>query len=79
MGKNIIKEKKQTPVLDLGMMRALKKSRAYGFLKGVVDAGVKIPHDKKVFPEESRIEGKNLKEDFSEFFKKIKSNVEKNA
>ncbi len=79
IGKKITKEKKETPIADFGMMRAIKKSKLYSFMKGVVDSGVKIPHDPKVFPEEERVMGKNLKKDFTEFFNKIKSNIEKNA
>src|SRR4030042_2313254 len=42
-------------ILDLGMMRNVKKSRIYAVLNGLVDAGVKIKHKKEVFPEEKRI------------------------
>ncbi|MBI5803187.1 50S ribosomal protein L18 [Candidatus Pacearchaeota archaeon] len=78
MGKKISKTKKEVPIFDIGMTMAIKKSKIYSFLKGVVDAGVKIPHDKSIFPEESRISGKNLKKDFSADFDKIKLNIEKN-
>ena len=79
IGKKIVKAKKENPIADFGMMRAIQKSKLYSFIKGVVDAGVKIPHDPKVFPEEGRISGKNLKKDFTSFFSKIKSTIEKNA
>lgn len=79
IGKKIAKEKKETPIADFGMMRAIQKSKLYSFIKGIVDSGVKVPHDPKVFPDDARISGKNLKKDFSEFFGKIKSNIEKNA
>ena len=79
IGKKIVKAKKENPIADFGMMRAIQKSKLYSFIKGVVDAGVKLPHDPKVFPEEARINGKNLKKDFTSFFSKIKSTIEKNA
>ncbi|MBI4116689.1 50S ribosomal protein L18 [Candidatus Pacearchaeota archaeon] len=77
IGKKIIKGKKETPIVDLGMTRNIHKSKAFAFLNGLVDAGLKIKHDKKTFPEEDRIKGKNLKEDFSKTFESIKSKVEK--
>ena len=77
IGKRIIKEKKEMPIFDFGMISSKSKTRPYAFLKGLVDAGLKINHDKKVFPEEDRIKGKHLKEDFSGMFEKIKMNIEK--
>lgn len=77
IGKKIQKEKKATPIVDLGMIRNIHKTKTFAFLKGLVDSGLKIKHDAKTFPEDDRIEGKHLKKDFSKFFDKVKSNVEK--
>ena len=77
MGKKIIKEKKETPIVDFGMIRSIHKSKIFAFLKGLVDAGVKIKHEEKIFPSEDRIIGKHLKEDFSKTFEKIKSSIQK--
>lgn len=76
IGKKILKEKKEMPIFDFGMISSEHKTRPYAFLKGLVDAGLKISHDKKIFPEEDRIKGKHLKEDFSILFEKIKSKIE---
>lgn len=77
IGKKILKTKKEIPIPDFGMIRGIKGTKIFAFLKGIVDSGIKIKHDKKVFPNEERIKGKNLKEDFSKNFDKIKSNIEK--
>ena len=78
MGKKILKEKKKLPVFDFGMISSLHGSRPFAFLKGLVDSGLKMPHkSEEIFPEKDRIEGKHLKEDFSSFFGKIKSSIEK--
>jgi len=76
MGREINKKRLKTPIVDFGMMGVLAKNRGYAFLKGIVDAGVKIKCDEEQFPEEERISGKNLKEDFSKTFKEIKSKIE---
>ncbi len=76
IGKEIIKKKLETPIIDFGMMRVLDKNKGYAFLRGVGDAGIKIKYNEKQFPEEERITGKNMKEDFSNKFKEIKSNIE---
>lgn len=77
IGRKIIKEKKETPIADFGMTRSVHRSKAFAFLNGLVDAGLKMKHDKKTFPEDDRIKGKNLKEDFSKTFETIKSKIEK--
>jgi large subunit ribosomal protein L18 len=76
IGKEIISKKLKTPIVDLGMTRALRKNKIYGFIKGLIDAGVKIKCDAENFPDEDRITGKHMKKDFSKTFKEIKSKIE---
>jgi len=78
MGKEIGKKKLKTPIVDFGMIRVLSKNRGYAFLRGIKDAGVEIKCDEEQFPEEERLSGKNMREDFSETFKDIKNKIEKN-
>lgn len=77
IAKKIIKAKKETPIVDLGMIRIIHKTKMFAFIKGMIDAGLKIKCEKEHFPEEDRIKGKNLKEDFSKNFTKIKENIDK--
>ena len=77
LGKEIGKKKLKTPIVDFGMTRVISKNRAFAFLKGIVDAGIKIKCDEEQFPEEERLQGKNMREDFSKTFKEIKSKIEK--
>ncbi|HJZ18678.1 MAG TPA: 50S ribosomal protein L18 [Candidatus Nanoarchaeia archaeon] len=76
MGRKIAKGKKETPIADFGMIRNLHKTKIFAFLKGLVDAGIKMKYDKNTFPEDERVRGANLKKDFSEIFEKIKSEIE---
>jgi large subunit ribosomal protein L18 len=78
IGKEIIKKKLEQPIVDFGMTRVLSKNKGFAFLKGLIDAGIEINCDEENFPEEERIIGENLKEDFSKTFKEIKSKIEKN-
>ena len=75
MGKKIMENKLKTPILDIGMIRAIHKTKVYAFLMGLVDSGVKIKYEKETFPSEDKIKGKNMKEDFSKIFDKIKSKI----
>lgn len=78
LGKKIAdKEGKKKVIFDIGLLRSSAKSRIYGFLKGLVDAGVEIKCNEKVFPDEQRISGKHLKNGIE--FDKIKKEIEKNG
>jgi large subunit ribosomal protein L18 len=77
IGKKIIKEKLETPILDVGMMRVIRKNKIFAFLKGLIDSGIEMPFNEEYFPEEERIQGKELKEDFSKKFNEIKLKIEK--
>jgi len=50
IGKQIIKKKLETPIVDFGMTRVLHKTKVFGFLKGLIEAGVEIDCEKG-FPE----------------------------
>jgi len=74
-GKTIIKRNLEMPILDTGMNRAIHKNKIYGFIKGLIDAGIKINCDKNFFPDESRIKGQHLKNKIP--FDEIKLKIDK--
>jgi len=49
-------------VLDIGLAASSAGSRVYAVLKGVVDAGMDVPHDPSVFPSDERIRGEHVAE-----------------
>lgn len=55
-----IRDKVDGVVLDLGLQRLTKGSTIYAALKGIIDAGINIPHSKEIFPSEERICGKDI-------------------
>jgi large subunit ribosomal protein L18 len=61
LGKQITKEKLEVPIVDLGMQRVLYGTRIYGFIKGMIDAGIKIQCKEEAFPSEERINGSHMK------------------
>lgn len=76
-GKKIIAEKLETPIIDIGMTRNLHKNKVFGFLKGLKDSGLDIKGEEQYYPEENRIKGKHLKNDFSKTFDDIKLKIQK--
>jgi large subunit ribosomal protein L18 len=49
-------------VLDLGLCSPSKGARSFAALKGVLDAGVNVPHSEERFPNEKRIRGEHIAE-----------------
>jgi len=47
--------KVQYAIVDTGLYRNVRHSRIYAALKGLIDGGMKVPHNKEVFPSEERI------------------------
>ncbi len=47
-------------VLDLGLQTNTKGSRIYASLKGVIDAGLAVPHSEEILPSEERVSGKHI-------------------
>jgi large subunit ribosomal protein L18 len=47
-------------VLDIGLRSPTRGSRVFAALKGVLDAGVLVPHDAGILPSEERIQGQHI-------------------
>jgi len=47
-------------LLDVGVKKPNPGSRIYAGLKGVLDAGVNVPHDPEMLPSEDRISGEHI-------------------
>ena len=57
-------------VLDVGLNPPVKGSRIYAALKGAIDAGLDVPHDPEVLPDESRISGEHIVASYDHFGEK---------
>jgi len=47
-------------ILDIGLRSPSKGARVFAVLKGVLDAGIEVPHTEEKLPDEERIEGKHI-------------------
>ncbi|KPV62626.1 MAG: 50S ribosomal protein L18P [Candidatus Bathyarchaeota archaeon BA2] len=47
-------------VLDLGLQSPSRGARVFAALKGVLDAGVMVPHSESMLPDENRISGQHV-------------------
>jgi len=60
MAKNAISAGYGNAVLDIGLSASSTGSRVFAALKGMVDAGLEIPHGDQVLPDEDRINGAHI-------------------
>jgi len=60
-------------VLDIGLHSPTKGSRVFAALKGVLDAGLSVPHGEEKFPDEDRIRGVHI----AQYAKLLSVNAEK--
>lgn len=76
-GRRASKAGVDTAVLDMGLHNPTKDSRVFATLKGILDAGIEIPHSEEILPPEERIKGKHMDEkieaDFDEVMKKMEA------
>lgn len=65
----------EAAVLDIGLKNPTKGSTIFAALKGLLDAGVDIPHGEEMLPSEDRISGKHLKEGAPAMFDIVKKKI----
>lgn len=61
-GKKMLALGQSEGVADIGLHSSTKGGRIYAAIKGVVDAGVNVPHNSEIFPDEGRVRGEHIKE-----------------
>ena len=62
-------------VLDIGLREPTKGATIFAALKGMLDAGIEIPHSEKMVPSKDRIEGKHMREGTAGAFEAAKSKI----
>ena len=62
-------------VLDIGLAASASGSRVFAALKGMVDAGLDIPHGESVLPDDERINGAHIDDSFASKVEATKANI----
>jgi len=75
-GKRCLEAGIEEVILDIGRHVPTKGSVVFAAMKGLLDAGVKIPHDDAVVPDEERIAGKHLSESIQAKFAEIRDKLQ---
>ena len=75
-GRKAIGKGVKAAVFDMGLYVPSKGSRAFAALKGLVDAGLEIPHGEDELPDEGRIRGEHIGDDVVKLFDAVKAKLE---
>ncbi len=77
------KAEDEEAVLDIGLRQTKKGGRIYAAVKGMNDAGLKVPVGEEVVPTEERIRGQHIEEmkdiEVVENFEEVKQKIDEEA
>jgi len=75
-GKESLKRGASRAILDIGRFKPVRNSRVFAVLKGLVDAGMEVPHSESILPDEDRIYGKHIDNGMEEEVKKLVAKID---
>ncbi len=75
-GKKALESGIKEAVLDIGMKHPQPRGKIFSVLKGTVEAGMDIPYDPSILPDESRTKGEHIDETTVKEFEKVKKKLE---
>lgn len=76
MGKAALAAGHDEAVLDIGLAASSSGNRAFSALKGMVDAGLEIPHGEDVLPDDNRVSGAHIDESIAKAVASTKKAIE---
>ncbi len=74
-GKRAAEKGVEEAVLDIGLREPTKGAVVFAALKGILDAGIEIPHGEGVIPSDDRLTGKHMREGTTAMFEGAKSKI----
>ena len=74
-GKRAKEKGLEKAVLDIGLREPTKGAVVFAALKGMLDAGIDVPHSDKMLPDKDRISGKHMREGTASMFESTKKNI----
>ena len=63
-------------ILDIGLAASTSGNRAYAALRGMVEAGMEIPHSEPVLPSDERVNGEHIGESITKAVAATKKSIE---
>ena len=75
MAKSALSNGHSEAILDIGLAASSSGSRTYAALRGMIEAGLKIPHSEDVLPSDDRINGEHIGESISKAVAATKKSI----
>ena len=75
-GKRAKKLDVERAVLDIGLREPAKGASCFAALRGLLDAGIDVPHGDDVLPSDDRIAGKHINESIEKMVEEVKGHME---
>ena len=76
MAKAAISAGHNEAILDIGLAASTSGNRVFAALKGMVDAGMEIPHGEDVLPDDDRINGSHIDASIAKAVEAAKKSIE---
>ena len=76
LGKAAIAAGHEDAVLDIGLAASTPGSRVFAALRGMVEAGLNVPHSEKVLPDDERTKGAHINDSIAGAMDTTKSSIE---
>ena len=76
LGNRAVNAGHKNAILDIGLAASSSGNRVFAALKGMIDAGLEIPHGESVFPDEDRINGFHINENLAKSVSATKKAIE---
>lgn len=76
LGKSAIAAGHDQAVLDIGLAASSNGNRVFAALKGMVDAGLEIPHGESALPDEDRLNGSHIDDSYASLVEATKTKIE---
>jgi len=76
-GKKALSKGISSCILDIGVYSPSRGARVFSVVKGLIDAGVEVPHSDEVLPDESRIYGEHISKEIRPEVMRIKDEIDK--
>tara|TARA_B110001452_G_scaffold85097_1_gene69544 strand:+ start:5451 stop:5963 length:513 start_codon:yes stop_codon:yes gene_type:complete len=76
LGKSALAAGHDEAVLDIGLAASTNGNRVFAALKGMVDAGLEVPHGESALPVEDRVNGAHIDDSYASVVEATKSKIE---
>jgi large subunit ribosomal protein L18 len=76
LGKAAIAAGHEDAVLDIGLAASTPGSRVFAALRGMVEAGLNVPHSEEVLPDDDRTNGAHIDDSIAGAMDTTKSSIE---